>query len=182
MIIFLFIHKSICCGYLLEAPLWDSLEAPWQGASNEYLQYMFLWRIIKICGYPRLSWSYEAVSSRYYLTPKIDHDIVHRSRYLWHRNWKQGEEFYLYLLFILYMYKIHPKNLYLTKNRLYEKKQKKKKKKKLGLLGVVLGIGQNFIFDHWFYKIRWSSIDTGQSHYYALVGMHKSRPRYRRGA
>ena len=33
---FLFLHENICCGY--------SLEAPRQGASNEYPQYMFLWR------------------------------------------------------------------------------------------------------------------------------------------
>ena len=35
MIIFLFLHKNICCGYSLEAPL--------RGASNEYPQHMFLW-------------------------------------------------------------------------------------------------------------------------------------------
>ena len=28
---FIFLHKNICCGYSLEAPLW--------GASNEYPQY-----------------------------------------------------------------------------------------------------------------------------------------------
>ena len=33
---FLFLHKNICCGY--------SLEAPRQGASNEYPQHMFSWR------------------------------------------------------------------------------------------------------------------------------------------
>ena len=32
-IIFLFRHKNVCCGY--------SLEAPWWGTSNEYLQEMF---------------------------------------------------------------------------------------------------------------------------------------------
>ena len=32
----LFLHENICCGY--------SLEAPQQGASNEYPQHMFLWR------------------------------------------------------------------------------------------------------------------------------------------
>ena len=37
---FLFLHENICCGY--------SLEAPWQGASNEHPQYMFSWRIRKI--------------------------------------------------------------------------------------------------------------------------------------
>ena len=36
LISFLFLHKSICCGY--------SLEAPRRGASNEYTQHMFLWR------------------------------------------------------------------------------------------------------------------------------------------
>ena len=34
VICFLFLHKSICCGY--------SLEEPRQGASNEYSQHMFL--------------------------------------------------------------------------------------------------------------------------------------------
>ena len=33
---FSFLHKNICCGY--------SLEAPQQGASNEYPQHMFSWR------------------------------------------------------------------------------------------------------------------------------------------
>ena len=32
----IFLHKNIFCGY--------SLEAPRRGASNEYLQHMFLWR------------------------------------------------------------------------------------------------------------------------------------------
>ena len=32
----LFLHENICCGY--------SLEAPRQGASNEYPQHMFSWR------------------------------------------------------------------------------------------------------------------------------------------
>ena len=36
IIFFLFLHENICCGY--------SLEAPYQGASNEYLQHMFSWR------------------------------------------------------------------------------------------------------------------------------------------
>ena len=36
--------------------LWCSLEAPHQGASNEYPQHMFSWRNKKICtGYPPLS-------------------------------------------------------------------------------------------------------------------------------
>ena len=34
--IFLFLPKNIWCGY--------SLQAPWQGASNEYPQHVFLWR------------------------------------------------------------------------------------------------------------------------------------------
>ena len=34
--IFLFLHENTCCGY--------SLEAPQQGASNEYPQHMFSWR------------------------------------------------------------------------------------------------------------------------------------------
>ena len=33
---FLFLHENICCGY--------SLEVPQCGASNEYPQYMLLWR------------------------------------------------------------------------------------------------------------------------------------------
>ena len=36
IIFFLFLEENICCGY--------SLEAPWQGTSNEYPQYMFLLR------------------------------------------------------------------------------------------------------------------------------------------
>ena len=36
LIVFLFLHENICCGY--------SLEAPRQGASNEYPQHMFSWR------------------------------------------------------------------------------------------------------------------------------------------
>ena len=36
LIFFLFHHENICCGY--------SLEAPRQGASNEYPQHMFSWR------------------------------------------------------------------------------------------------------------------------------------------
>ena len=36
MTFFLLLNKNMCCGY--------SLEAPRQGASNEYLQHMFLLR------------------------------------------------------------------------------------------------------------------------------------------
>ena len=36
--VFLFLHKSICCGY--------SLEAAQRGAFNEYPQQMYLWRKI----------------------------------------------------------------------------------------------------------------------------------------
>ena len=43
--IFLFLHKTICCGYSLEVPHQGySLEVPQQGTSNEYPQYMVLWR------------------------------------------------------------------------------------------------------------------------------------------
>ena len=35
VIFFLFVHENICCGY--------SLEVPYQGASNEYLQHMVSW-------------------------------------------------------------------------------------------------------------------------------------------
>ena len=38
-IFFLFLHENICCEY--------SLEAPQRGASNEYTQHMFSWRIKK---------------------------------------------------------------------------------------------------------------------------------------
>ena len=37
LIIFLTLHKTICCGY--------SLEVPHRGASNEYPQHMFPWKI-----------------------------------------------------------------------------------------------------------------------------------------
>ena len=40
LIVFLFLHKNICCGY--------SLEVPQGGASNEYPQHMFSWRNKKI--------------------------------------------------------------------------------------------------------------------------------------
>ena len=36
VILFLFLHENICCGYALEAPHWC--------ASNEYPQHMFSWR------------------------------------------------------------------------------------------------------------------------------------------
>ena len=39
---FLFLHENIYC--------WYSLEAPRRGASNEYSQYMFLWRNEKNSG------------------------------------------------------------------------------------------------------------------------------------
>ena len=42
MIFFLFLYKNICFGY--------SLEAPHQGASNEYPKHMFLWRNNKNIG------------------------------------------------------------------------------------------------------------------------------------
>ena len=46
--IFLFLRRTICCGY--------SLEAPRQSASNEYQQHMFSWRNKKmLCGYPLLA-------------------------------------------------------------------------------------------------------------------------------
>ena len=50
-IVFLFLHKSIYCGYSLEAPRW--------GASNEYPQCMLSWRNKKvIMSISRLTWSY----------------------------------------------------------------------------------------------------------------------------
>ena len=36
LIVFLFLHENICCGY--------SLEVPQRGTSNEYPQQMFSWR------------------------------------------------------------------------------------------------------------------------------------------
>ena len=48
LISFLFLHKNICCGYLLEAPR--------LGASNEYHNICFCGEIRKILyGYPLLS-------------------------------------------------------------------------------------------------------------------------------
>ena len=48
MLSILFLHENICCGY--------SLEAPRQGASNEYHNICFCREIRKIlCGYPLLS-------------------------------------------------------------------------------------------------------------------------------
>ena len=41
LIFFLILHKSICCGY--------SLEATWRGTSNDSPQHMFLWRNKKKC-------------------------------------------------------------------------------------------------------------------------------------
>ena len=46
------IHKNICCGY--------SLEAPHQGASNEYPQHMFLWGYKK--NYPRIITKYATLT------------------------------------------------------------------------------------------------------------------------
>ena len=55
LIFFLYFHENICCGY--------SLEAPCQGASNEYPQHMFSKRNKKnIMWIPTLIRSYEAVS------------------------------------------------------------------------------------------------------------------------
>ena len=45
--------------------LWYSLEAPWQGASNEYPQHMFLWRNKKnIMWIPPLICSYDPSCNR----------------------------------------------------------------------------------------------------------------------
>ena len=49
---FLFLHKTICCGY--------SLEAPRRGASNEYPQHMVLWRIGE--NYPRIIIKYSSLT------------------------------------------------------------------------------------------------------------------------
>ena len=43
--IFLFLHENICCGY--------SLEAPCQGASNEYPQHIFSWSNIRKIALPK---------------------------------------------------------------------------------------------------------------------------------
>ena len=44
--------------------LWNSLEAPDDGISNEYPQHTFLWRNKKnvLSGYPCLIWSYRQVN------------------------------------------------------------------------------------------------------------------------
>ena len=49
LIIFLFLHKNICCGYSLEVPL--------RGTSNEYPQQMFLWRNKKNKGSDQPAWA-----------------------------------------------------------------------------------------------------------------------------
>ena len=49
---FLFLNKNICCGY--------SLEAPWWGTSNEYPQYMFLWRTVE--NYPIIISEYSSLT------------------------------------------------------------------------------------------------------------------------
>ena len=52
LIFFLFLHKNMYCGY--------SLEAPHQGASNEYPQHMFSWRNKKSIFYTPLIRSYNS--------------------------------------------------------------------------------------------------------------------------
>ena len=60
--IFLFLHESIPCEYLLEG-----------SASNEYPQGMFLWRNKKsLCGYALLSW---AVSVNLHMLADIHDDM-----------------------------------------------------------------------------------------------------------
>ena len=56
LIFFLFLHKNICCGYLLDAPKW--------GASNEYPQHMFLWRNKNIMWLACLIWSSDIYRQR----------------------------------------------------------------------------------------------------------------------
>ena len=59
-IIFVILHKNIYCGYSLESPRnicsGYSLESPRRGDSNEYPQYMFLWRTIE--NYPSIITKY----------------------------------------------------------------------------------------------------------------------------
>ena len=52
IIFFLLLHRNICCAYSLEAP-WQGAsneyqEVPWQGTSNEYHNICFHGEIIKI--------------------------------------------------------------------------------------------------------------------------------------
>ena len=64
--IFLFLHENICCGYLLEAPQWDT--------SNECPQHIFLWRnqTKYLSGYTRnLDWILLPCSCRTFVSCQI---------------------------------------------------------------------------------------------------------------
>ena len=69
LVFFLFLHKNICCGY--------SLEAPFQGASNEYNNICFCGEIRKIlCGLPLLSGAMQGVCEimkifHFFCTPSL---------------------------------------------------------------------------------------------------------------
>ena len=65
LIFFLFVRKTICCGYSLEVPHW--------GTSNEYPQHMFSWRNKKnIFLAWLLIWSYDQSSNTTICFPKIN--------------------------------------------------------------------------------------------------------------
>ena len=78
MILFLFHHENICCGYSLEVPQWD--------ASNEYPQYMFSWRNKKnFMRIPPHIWSYDVLSD--YITGGRNQDLP---RFLWCKRAKSN--------------------------------------------------------------------------------------------
>ena len=70
LISFLFLHENICCGY--------SLEAPRQGAFNEYHNICFHGEIRKIlCGYPLLSVAMHTHTHTHTHTPTHTHTHTH---------------------------------------------------------------------------------------------------------
>ena len=71
-IFFLFLHKNISCGY--------SLEAPQQGASNEYPQHMFLWRTGE--NYPRITIKYSSLPSPLGYSFEVPHQSSHNMLFI----------------------------------------------------------------------------------------------------
>ena len=67
IMIFLFLHKNTYCGYALEAPR--------RGTSNEYPQYMLLWRNKKNISIFRLK-NVPYLELRRYCAPELDSDPV----------------------------------------------------------------------------------------------------------
>ena len=94
LIVFLFLHENICCGY--------SLEAPRRGASNEYPQHMFLLRnkkdisIFRMKKVPYLLlWCYHGMS---YFSMKAYVVGIHKKRFaeaLLMSNHNQNVHFYV---------------------------------------------------------------------------------------